>query len=117
MSHRHPYTCPRCGYSTKKKFNMIVHLTRLKKPCPATEEYVELTHEVIDFILVNRVYHAPKQAPQQIIINQTNNNQQINNFLGDIGDIEQLQDLLVQHRCPDTKTVTLSDFNIQCIEE
>ncbi len=97
---------------------MIVHLTRLKKPCPATEEYVELTHEVIDFILVNRVYHAPKQAPQQIIINQTNNNQQINNFFGDI---EPLQDLIVQHICPDNKNTqsfaTLTDFNIQCIEE
>jgi hypothetical protein len=93
---------------------MKVHLTGLKKVCPATEEYVELTQDVIEFILVNRVYHAPRQAPRQIIINQTNNNQQINNFFGDI---EPLQDLLVQYRCPDNKTTTLSDFNILCIED
>lgn len=110
MAHRHPYTCPRCGYYTKKKYNMKVHLTGLKKACPATEEDVELTHELVEYLLVNRVYHAPKQEPQQIIVNHINNNQQINNFFGDI---EPLQDLIVQHN----KKTTLSDFNILCIEE
>lgn len=90
MSQRKPYTCPRCGYNSRKKYNMYIHLTNLKKPCPATEQDIEITQEVKECILINRIYHAPQQ-PQQTIYNYINNNQQINNIIADMDAINELQ--------------------------
>lgn len=81
MTKKHPYTCPRCGYVAKQKSHMNKHLYELKKPCPATHQDIELTDEIKQYILNNRVYHPPKQTPEQIIYQQINNIQQINNYI------------------------------------
>ena len=83
---------------------MRIHLTNLKKTCPAPE--------VVEYVLVNRVYHnlQQTQAPQQIIINQINNNPHINNF---IGDIELLQEFPMCQVYPDYKmkrTIPMVEF-------
>lgn len=57
-----PYTCPRCGYYTQKKQHMHQHLHKSKKPCPA-EVNIDLTPDIKDYILKNRIYHPPKLEP------------------------------------------------------
>lgn len=76
-----PYTCPCCGYFTPQKSHMHKHLYMLLKPCPKSQNVIDLTDEIKEHILKNRIYHIPKQTPQQILIQQINNNQQINNFI------------------------------------
>ena len=99
MSHRKPYTCPRCGYNSRKKYNMYIHLTNLRKPCPATEQDIEITQEVKDYILINRIYHTPEQ-PQQTIYNYINNNQQINNIIADMDAIQNLEAYFQSNNSP-----------------
>lgn len=70
---------------------MYRHLYQLLKPCPKSENNIELTEEVKQHILNNRVYHIPKQTQQQIIINQINNNQQIINYIAKIDPIQKIQ--------------------------
>jgi hypothetical protein len=58
------YTCFRCEYKTKEKYRMKDHLYKRIKPCPAKSllKDIELTDEIKDYILINRVYHIPKQV-------------------------------------------------------
>ena len=56
-----PYACPCCGYSTPKKSHMHRHLYEVNKPCPQTFADVELTDEVKQRILINRVYKPIQQ--------------------------------------------------------
>lgn len=64
---KRPYVCPRCAYCTHEKNNMRKHLYHVAKVCPATHEDIELTDEVKEYIMKNRVYRAtrPKPAPTQ----------------------------------------------------
>jgi hypothetical protein len=69
------YTCCRCGYHTKDKNNMRNHLYKRQKTCPATVDDIELTDEIKNYILENRVYKKPKvekveKIPKSIIINK-----------------------------------------------
>lgn len=68
MPHKHPYTCPRCGYVSKKKCNINKHLMNLQKPCPAVCSRIELTDEIKQCILDNRVYipYGSKQMTQTL---------------------------------------------------
>ncbi len=61
---KQPYTCPRCGYCTTQKRDMRKHLLTLKKICPATENNIELTMEIKEYLLENRIYFIPKQTKQ-----------------------------------------------------
>lgn len=70
---------------------MYRHLYQLQKECRKSENNIDLTDEIKQFILTNRVYHIPKQSPQQVIINQINNNQQIINFIAKIDPVQKLQ--------------------------
>lgn len=88
-----PYTCPCCGYNTSKKSHMHRHLNQLLKPCPKSENDIELTEEIKQKILRDRVYHIPKQTPQQIFIQQINNNQQINNYIAKMDTIDKIDRL------------------------
>lgn len=54
-----PYTCCRCGYTTKLKANMRKHLYRRHDNCPATKNNIILTEELKNHILENRVYKLP----------------------------------------------------------
>lgn len=54
-----PYTCIRCGYSTKFKGNMRTHFSKIKI-CPSIKNEIELTDTVKKYILDNRAYKIPK---------------------------------------------------------
>lgn len=60
MPPKHPYTCPRCDFNTSKKSNMHTHLYGLKKVCPGIKSMVELTDDIKQHILDNRVYYPVK---------------------------------------------------------
>jgi len=70
---------------------MYRHLYQLQKECRKSENNIDLTDEIKQFILTNRVYHIPKQSPQQVIINQINNNQQIINYIAKIDPMQKLE--------------------------
>jgi hypothetical protein len=57
------YECPRCGIYSERKSVIRDHLTKRKKTCPATKENIDLTPEIIEYILVNRIY---KKAPDPV---------------------------------------------------
>ena len=59
--HNKLYTCPRCGYKTLQRNDMRRHLYEKKKVCPSQVQELELTNDIKDNILDNRVYMAPKQ--------------------------------------------------------
>lgn len=50
------YECPRCGYSTQRKLAMKKHLYELKKDCPGQRHKIDLTPEIKEEILRDRVY-------------------------------------------------------------
>ncbi len=54
------YACNRCGYKTAIKARMRRHLYCLKKICPGSKNDIELTEEIKEKILANRIYHMPK---------------------------------------------------------
>ena len=55
-----PYTCVLCGYMTHHKPEMRRHFNR-KRPCPKTVNNIEMTEEIQQQILDNRVYHILKE--------------------------------------------------------
>jgi hypothetical protein len=61
---RDDYTCPRCGYQTRKRFCMNRHLYELSKVCPGQRNNIELTDEVKQHILNNRVYNPSSSSIQ-----------------------------------------------------
>ena len=67
-----PYTCPRCGYKTIHKNDMKRHFYNKKRSCPSQEADIELTVEMKEHILMNRIYNvkAKKEEPLgQVIMN------------------------------------------------
>ena len=84
-----PYSCPRCGYTTKQKAYMRRHLYHNKKMCPGSKMEVILTDEIKQLILDNRVYHPPNKTTN-IINNQINNYNQINNFVSKMDPLEKI---------------------------
>jgi hypothetical protein len=111
MAKKKPYTCPRCGLETRLKGNMSRHLYALQKPCPASDNVIELTDEIKHHILENRVYHIPKKTPQQIVFQQINNIQQINNYINRLDPMDKLSMFL------DYKKTPLLDFTEQVEED
>lgn len=108
------YQCPRCGYNTNQKSDIKKHLYNLKKICSATQQEVELTEEVKQKILRDRVFR-PLQSPSQIIQNNTlnqtiNNYNQINNLIYKMDPIEKIL------RYTEYKSLELMDFE-EKIEE
>ena len=56
-----PYECICCGYETFRKQDMIKHFYKLIKPCPKLKNNIDLTDEIKEFIITNRVFSiAPK---------------------------------------------------------
>jgi hypothetical protein len=72
------YTCPRCNFQTKNKKDMRRHLYEKKTICSATKNNIELTDEIKEDILLNRIYKILKEEKQQKektnIIKLPNNN-------------------------------------------
>lgn len=87
------YCCPRCKYETNHKAYMRKHLYQLKKECPGTHSLLELTDDIKDHILANRVWHPPppEERPQPLTINQTINNYNVmNNLVTRVDDLKKL---------------------------
>lgn len=55
----HPYTCPSCGYITERKGNMYTHLYKSKSQCPKVANDIDLTDEIKEYILINRIMQIP----------------------------------------------------------
>ena len=95
-----PYTCPCCGYFTPQKSHMHKHLYKLLKPCPKSENNIELTEEIKQHIMQNRIYHVPKKTQTQVLIQNINNIQQINNFVNKMDTIEKINTLTKKDETP-----------------
>lgn len=100
---KEPYTCNRCGYITSRKENMSRHLYELKKTCPAIKNVIELTDEIKQHILDNRIYHIPEE-PKNIINNIIQNNNTINNFIANMDPIEKINKYIT------FKNIDLADY-------
>lgn len=94
MTKKPNYCCPRCGYKTDRKSSMNVHFFKVKKPCPILENDIDLTDEIKNHILVNRIYIIPEKKQQPNIIqtfNQViNNYNTMNNFINQLDTIDKL---------------------------
>ena len=53
---KQPYECICCGYATTRKSCMVDHFYKAKKPCPKCINDIDLTDEIKEYILSNRVY-------------------------------------------------------------
>lgn len=61
----HPYCCIRCGYQTKFKTSIAKHFYDRAKPCPALVNDIELTEEVKQYILANKIYRVQRKREMQ----------------------------------------------------
>jgi len=85
-----PYTCICCGYDTRHKPAMRRHLYN-RRSCPKVLNDIQMTDEIREYILENRVYHIPKLQDQHKTINQTINNiHTVNNFVQSLDVLEKL---------------------------
>jgi predicted transcriptional regulator len=96
-----PYNCIRCGYNAQQKIHMKNHLYNLKKICPCLLNDIELTDEIKEFILLNRIYHIPLPAPVTPITQIINNNNTINNLIANMDSVDKL-----------TKYITFQDTSL-----
>ena len=101
------YTCIRCGYTSLKKGNIRHHFER-KKICPALINVIELTDEIKEHILENRIYIIPKEKkePTTTIVNNIQNNNTINNFIKNMDTFDKLD-----------KLMTYKNSEVLCLEE
>lgn len=90
-----PYTCPRCDYTAAQKNDMRRHLNS-KRGCPQFKMVVELTDEVKEFILKNRIYKPPV-SPIASNITQINNYNQVNNYVNQLN-IKEKAEAVLEHR-------------------
>ena len=94
---RDNYECPRCGYSTNQKTNITYHLYKVKHVCPASKFDIELTDEIKEYIIKNRIYRPSQNNQTPTVTNNTNNINNIinnynvlNNFITKLDPIEKL---------------------------
>jgi hypothetical protein len=98
---REPYNCARCNYTTNHKGHMKFHLYDLKFQCPGSKNDIELTDEIKEIILKNRIYHIPIAEPITTINQIINNHNTINNFIANMDSVEKL-----------TKYITFQDTTL-----
>ncbi len=89
-----PYTCIRCGYKTTHKACMRKHLYINKKICPGSENKIDLTDEIKDDILKNRIYKIPKEDKTPTLIQNIQYNNTMNNYIKNLDTIEKLTKLM-----------------------
>lgn len=78
-----PYTCPACGYETIQKNDMNKHFYKVLKPCPKQLNNIDLTDDIKEFVLANRIYHPPKN--ETLSLTQTINvNNTVVNYIDDV---------------------------------
>jgi hypothetical protein len=85
-----PYKCIRCGYETKEKYRIKDHLYKRKKICPAIENDIELTDEIKQYILDNRIYHLPKEEKPPTIIQNIQYNTTMYNYINKLDTMDKL---------------------------
>ena len=90
-----PYTCPRCDYTAAQKNDMRRHLNS-KRECPQFKMVVELTDEVKEFILKNRIYKPPV-SPIASNITQIIQYNQVNNYVNQLN-IKEKAEAVLEHR-------------------
>lgn len=90
MTHKDDYKCPRCGYCTRQKSHMKKHLYNLLKPCPSLLEDIELTDEIREYILKNRVYKTKDTKAVVQTINNYNQFIQISNIINSMDTIDKI---------------------------
>jgi hypothetical protein len=61
------YECPCCGYQTIHKNDMRRHLYNKMKQCPKLLHDIELTDEIKEYILQNRIYKQKKVNSASIL--------------------------------------------------
>jgi hypothetical protein len=101
-----PYTCPRCDYITTLKANMRKHLYKRQEICPATTNRVELTDDIKEDILKNRVYLIPKPVKETTIINNIQNNNTMNNYIKNMDSLDKIK-----------KYINYNDIDLVSIED
>ena len=89
------YECPRCLFQTVSKTDMKRHLYKKLKLCCAIRNDIELTDEIKQYVLDNRIW-KPKETMKTI--NQTiNNYNTMNNYVSNIDLIDKLGHVLNHH--------------------
>ncbi len=101
-----PYRCPRCDYNTMKKSHMRDHLFKKIRKCPATENDIELTEAIKNYILDNRIYKIPKPPKEPSIIQNIQNNNIMNNYIKNMDDLVKIK-----------KYISYNDIDLLSIEE
>jgi len=66
------YQCPRCKYQTKYKSHMEKHFYKTIKPCPGSFHDIELTEEIKQKVLRNRIYEVKSSQTHGQIVNNFN---------------------------------------------
>lgn len=104
-----PYVCVKCGFSTRDKNNIRRHFNK-KKPCPSIDHEIELTDEIKDYILENRIYNIPVPEPKPTQAQIINNYNTMNNFINAIDPLKKIQDYIKHkniHLIPFDRSVEL----------
>jgi len=86
MSQKPLYECIRCGYKTAHKSSMRNHLYKNKKPCPAVKNKLDLTDEIKEEIMNNRIYEIKVEPKHSPVFNQ--------NLVIDMENIEKIRTIL-----------------------
>jgi hypothetical protein len=98
-----PYSCIKCNFLTKNKKDMRRHLFERKTVCSGTLNDIELTDEIKECILKNRVYHIPKKVD---VVQTIKNKKKINTFITKLDPVDKLSKFL---EYKDTKLFSLED--------
>ena len=93
-----PYTCPRCGYQSPRKWDIHRHLYTRTTRCPGVVDDIELTEEIKQYIINNRVFKPKKQEPTSttnttIINSVVQNYNSFNNMLASIDVVDRIMHL------------------------
>ena len=81
----HPYTCPRCGYTTERKCHMQRHLFGKKDECGTIIDNIDLTDEIKQHIVKYRLYKPKNDSSINTVINQYNQyNNNVQNIINNI---------------------------------
>jgi hypothetical protein len=103
-----PYTCPRCGHETPAKTKMRTHFAR-KNLCPGLiNASLQLTDEIKQHVLANRIYVEKKQTDvMRHITIQNQQLTQINNYFGKLDLSEKVELLNIRPKQCSDKVISL----------
>jgi len=94
------YTCPRCGFETKRKPDIRRHFNNMNS-CPGCVNAIVLTDEIKQAVLENRIYHVEKQPSQQQVINNVvYNYNTFNSIIMKMDPIEKVTNLMRHKNLP-----------------